>query len=294
MGIAHPAPPEALGSVADQIFGLLQGDDRAPIPTVGDHAYQHIWLQLVTGARKPGEHLSDVEIAASLGVSRTPVREALRRLVQEELVRADPRRGFWVREFSARDIVEFYDVRAALESLALQQGASLIRAVDLREQLDQVESIRGRLAANPVVDFLQHDFQFHNLMINTSENGRLIRILATLRAQVSIFQIRDTSFPERLVAALDGHERILQALLNGNQDLAASLLCVHIAESRDGVLADLFPDPGGGNGHRSDRAPDVRVTAPAPHRPPEGRTRHSQGTTILGDTSARKRSETRP
>ena len=65
MGTAQSASLDAIGSIAEQVFDLLWGEGRDPIPTVGDHAYQRIWLQLITGARQPGEHLSDVELAAS-------------------------------------------------------------------------------------------------------------------------------------------------------------------------------------------------------------------------------------
>jgi DNA-binding GntR family transcriptional regulator len=248
MGIVQPASSDALDSVADHIFDLLWGEERDPIPSAGDHAYQRIWRQLITGARQPGEHLSDVELAAELGVSRTPVREALRRLVEQELVRADPRRGFWVREFTTRDVREFYDVRAALEALALREGADRIAGADLQDQLDQIAALRGRLAEPPVLAFLQHDFQFHNLIIHASGNGRLIRLLASLRSQVSLFQIRDTGYAHRLAIALDGHERVLRALLEGDTIEAARRLDDHITMSRDGVLEDFFALPIGEHG----------------------------------------------
>jgi DNA-binding GntR family transcriptional regulator len=284
MRTEFPPLPGSIGAIAEQMLWLLQGNDRASIPTVGDHAYQHIWVELVTGARRPGEHLSDVEIAASLGISRTPVREALRRLVQEELVRADPRRGFWVREYSGSDIAEFYDVRSVLETLALRQGAHALSRDDLAEQLRHVESIRQRLATNPVRDFLQHDFQFHNLVIHSSGNGRLNRILATLRAQVSIFQIRDTGFTHRIPAALDGHERILNALLSNQVDLAASHLADHIADSRDAVIADFFPKEATDTSPPPGQPPAVRAFAPPNHRPKE-RARQTQAAAIHGEAS---------
>jgi DNA-binding GntR family transcriptional regulator len=237
--------PTTLAPIANQIYQFLWGEERDPLPTAGDHAYEQIWRQLITGARKPGERLSDVELAAQLGVSRTPVRQALQRLVQDELVRSDPRRGFWVREFTPTDVHEMYDVRAALEALAVQQGAANLRPADLREQCDRIAALRTQLAADPVVPFLQHDFQFHNLLIHASRNGRLIRILAALRSQVSFFQIRDTGYPYRMEAALSGHERVLLALLDGRIEVAAHLLADHIVESKSGVLADMFASADG-------------------------------------------------
>src|SRR5215211_4045067 len=113
--------PQAMDAIAVEIFDLLWGD--TPLPTAVDHAFSLIWRQLITGERIPGERLSDVELAAQLGVSRTPVRQALHRLAHYELVRFDPRRGFSVREFTAQDVHEMYDIRSALEVLALRQAA---------------------------------------------------------------------------------------------------------------------------------------------------------------------------
>jgi DNA-binding GntR family transcriptional regulator len=127
----------------------------------------------------------------------------------------------------------------------LRVGAGRIAGADLHLQLDQIASLRGDLAARPVLAFLQHDFQFHNLIIHSSGNGRLIRLLASLRSQVSLFQIRDTGYPHRLAIALDGHERVLRALLDGDVSEAARHLAGHITQSRDGVLEDFF-DPADG------------------------------------------------
>ena len=232
-----PVTPNA---IAEQVFGFLWGEERGPVPTAGDHAFERIWSQLIVGARKPGERLSDVELAGQLGVSRTPVRQALHRLAQNELVRFDPRRGFSVREFTAKDVHEMYDVRAALEAHALSQSAPRLRPADLQVRLDQIAQLRVQLAEAPVVPCLQEDFRLHNLLIHTSGNGRLIRMLAGLRSQVSFFQIRDAGYPHRLEMAMDGHERILLALLDGRPEDAADLLVAHIAEAKAAVLADMF------------------------------------------------------
>jgi DNA-binding GntR family transcriptional regulator len=227
-------------AIAEEIFEFLWGDERNPLPTAGDHAYRRIWRQLITGARRPGERLSDVELAGQLGVSRTPVRQALHRLAQDELVRFDPRRGFSVRVFTARDVHEMYDVRAALEALALRQAAPRLGAAEIRAQLVHIEQVRARLAERPVAVSLQHDFRLHNLLIHASGNGRLIRLLARLRSQVSVFQIRDAGYPHRLEMALDAHERVLVALLDGREEDAASLLDAHIVEAKEAVLSDMF------------------------------------------------------
>lgn len=230
-------PTETIGT---EIFHSLWGQERNPVPTAVDHAYERIWLQVIMGERQSGERLSDVELAAQIGISRTPVRQALHRLAQDELVHFDPRRGFWVRKFTARDINELYSVRGALEVLAVRLAVPHLRTEELETRLAELSAVRARLPEHPVALFLQHDFQLHNLWIRASRNGRLLRMLAALRSQVSLFQIRDTGYPWRMETALNDHERILHALIQDQTDQAADALADHIDSSKDGVLADIF------------------------------------------------------
>src|ERR671927_259312 len=103
--VAAPSP-EVLDDLYAVIFDLLRPSEAAHIPTALDHAYDMIWRQLIKGERRPGDRLPDTELAAQLGISRTPVRQALHRLAQEDLVRFDARRGFSVRAFTAKDVRE--------------------------------------------------------------------------------------------------------------------------------------------------------------------------------------------
>src|SRR5919199_4166478 len=115
--------PLTVDDLHSVFFDLVRPNHRSGLPTAVEHAYEMIWRQLIRGERKPGERLADTELAAQLGLSRTPVRQALHRLVQEDLVRLDARRGFSVRELTTQDVHEIYDVRGALEVLALRQAA---------------------------------------------------------------------------------------------------------------------------------------------------------------------------
>src|SRR5438270_6656796 len=117
------------------VFDLLRATHRDAIPTAVDHAYEMIWRQLIRGEHRQGERLTDTELAAQLGLSRTPVRQALHRLAQEELVRFDRRRGFSVRVFTPQDIHEIYDVRGALEALAIRLAAPHLSPQSIQSQL---------------------------------------------------------------------------------------------------------------------------------------------------------------
>jgi DNA-binding GntR family transcriptional regulator len=232
----------------DVFFDLLRSGERAVIPTAVDHAYEMIWRQLIRGERQPGDRLTDTELASQLGLSRTPVRQALHRLVQEDLVRLDARRGFSVREFSANDVIEIYQVRAVLEVLALRLAVPRLTAAQLRDQLDALRRVRDALQKErddrSVLLHLEADLKLHNLLIQASGNGRLIRILAGLRSQQTLFQYWDTSYPERNEAAADEHEVILLALTVGDTVKAEAALEQHISNARTRVLTDLFGTDG--------------------------------------------------
>ncbi len=227
-------------ALSDEVFETLWGNDRNALPTAVDYAYEQIWKQLVFAQEQKEQRLSDVVLAEKLGVSRTPVRQALDRLVQDGLVRLDPRRGFWVRAFTAQDIHEIYDLRGALEVLALHLAAPHLDPEDLKSQLTLLYQVRAQLDQNPVSLFLQCDFRLHTLFIRTSGNSRLIHYLSNLRSQFSMFQVKDTRNPLRMGPTLDDHEQILLALLDKDVEKAAELLAAHIARSKEYVLTDLF------------------------------------------------------
>lgn len=221
-------------------YDLLWGIERPALPTAVDHAYEIIWRQLLDGRHTEGARLADTELAAHLGLSRTPVRQALHRLEREGLVRFDPRRGFSVRVFQAQDVEEIYTMRGALEVLALRLAAPHLGREEVEAHLEALYRLRAHWQECPVALLLQSDIRLHNLLIHRSGNRLLIRTLAELRSQVSMFQYRDTSFPHRNRIALDDHERILLALLAGKTELAADYMAQHIVNAKDGVVADFF------------------------------------------------------
>jgi DNA-binding GntR family transcriptional regulator len=227
-------------NLSEEVFETLWGQDRSALPTAVDYAYKQIWKQLVFANEQKEQRLSDVVLAEKLGVSRTPVRQALERLVQDGLVRSDPRRGFWVRTFTAQDIHEIYDLRGALEVLALRLAAPQLDPADLKSQLALHQQVRAQIDQRPVSLFLQSDFRLHTFFIRASGNTRLIHYLSTLRSQFSVFQVKDTRNPKRMEPALRDHEKILLALLEGRIEHAADLLAAHIVHSKEFVLTDLF------------------------------------------------------
>ena len=227
-------------SLSAELFNLLWGQERIAMPTVVDYAYEEIWKRVIMIGGSEEQRLSDVTLAEQLKMSRTPVRQALERLVQEGLVRSDPRRGFWTNTFTTQDINEIYELRGALEVLAVRLAAPRLSQEDLMAQLEALYAVRAELDVHPVLRFLQVDIRLHMLITRASNNGRLIHSLSMLRSQLCMFQMQDTFYPERMVIALNDHEQVLLALLAGNVDEAADCLSRHIHHAKEGVLADIF------------------------------------------------------
>ena len=101
---------------------------------LGDQVYAIIWERIISGQLGPGDKLSDLRLSEDLGVSRTPVREALHRLAQNGIVRHESRRGFFLARFSSQDVAEVYDIRTALESLSVRLALPHLTDADLRLQ----------------------------------------------------------------------------------------------------------------------------------------------------------------
>src|SRR5438309_10733023 len=141
-------------SLSAELFNLLWGQERTAMPTVVDYAYEEVWKRVIMIGGSEEQRLSDVTLAEQLGMSRTPVRQALERLVQEGLVRSDPRRGFWTSTFTAQDIHEIYDLRGALEVLALRLAAPRLGQKDLMAHLEALYAVRAELEMRSVIRFL--------------------------------------------------------------------------------------------------------------------------------------------
>ncbi len=214
---------------------------------LGSDVYSILWDRILDRELHPGEKLSDLRLSEELGVSRTPVREALHRLVQDGIVIAEPNRGFFVASYDPSDIKEIYELRAALESFGLRSTARSVSPEQFKwtlEELGRVEELLRTAeddaarteAANA---FLEADRGFHVLLTEHSGNRRLISMLSGLWAQIAVFQkagLRITGWTE---LALAEHRAILNHLIEGNANAAASALEHHILSIRDRVLADF-------------------------------------------------------
>jgi DNA-binding GntR family transcriptional regulator len=214
---------------------------------LGDDVYQILWSRILSRDLHPGEKLSDLKLSAELGVSRTPVREALHRLLQDGVIRAEPNRGFFVTSFSARDIDEIFEIRAALEALALRSyiardpGANFDAAL---AELDEVARAIEAAVTNEEIRaanerFLVADQGFHKAIVEHSGNERLAGLINGLWAQIGVFQKAGTHVPGYIEVALRQHREIITLLRGQRHDEAIAALQGHIRDMKTRIIADI-------------------------------------------------------
>jgi DNA-binding GntR family transcriptional regulator len=196
--------------------------------TLRERALEALRSAITSGRYRPGDHLGEVELATHLGVSRGTVREALRHLQQEGLVTAGNRGMLRVNEISPTAVRELFQVRAALESLAVTEiirSADRARAVAaLREALARLESTEGDFAAN-----LEADLDFHLLLCQLSGNSMLVEAWRYLEGRVRVTIMNYESDEKPTMMSRDRHLPVVEAIESGDAKAAVGVVEQHMA-----------------------------------------------------------------
>ena len=191
------------------------------------------------GTLKPGERLMEIQLAEELGVSRTPIREAIRRLELEGFLVMVPRRGTYVADISIRDINEVFEIRKALDVLAAGLAAERITEEEL-EQLERLLVEIGEYIDNGDADgIVVADGKFHDILYRASRNDRLVGIINNLREQFTRFRSISMAYPGRIQNTLEEHRRLVEAI--GQRDAEQAQQCAreHLENAEQILLNDL-------------------------------------------------------
>ncbi|AET65812.1 transcriptional regulator [Desulfosporosinus orientis DSM 765] len=193
---------------------------------------------ILSGVLQPGERLMEIQLAEEMGVSRTPVREAIRKLELENFVVMIPRKGAYVAGVSSKDVADVFEIRSALEGLAAGLAAERITEDEL-EQMERVLFCRSNEGDMDLEEVVKSDTDFHALVYSASRNERLIQILANLREQIQRFRATSLAVPGRNKLALEEHRAIVEALRNHNSEEAQALAMAHIVTAEN-VMFDAL------------------------------------------------------
>jgi len=213
-------------------------------PSLQEKVYDHLKQAILAGEIQPGERLLETRLAKSLGVSRIPVREAIRKLEREGLVVAFPRRGVYASSLSARDVDEVYTVRAVLEGLAARLAAE--RRTD--QQLERLDAIvtemAGQAERGDSVGLFATGREFHRVVIEAAANDKLALLMDLMRSQIERIRKLRMQVSRRTHDIYREYAAIRDAIRRRDAEAAESEMRAHVERPRLDLLGMMGPVEG--------------------------------------------------
>ncbi len=208
-------------------YDYIKEDNDAFLP-LRDTVFNQLRLQILHGELKPGERLMEVALAERLGVSRTPVREAIRMLEQEGLAVLLPRRGAHVASINERQLEEMLEVRRTLETFTVNAACSRITLDELNDLKRANEEFAAAVKSGDVIRIAETDIIFHDRIAHYAGNSKIEDILHHLKEQLFRYKyeyLKDTTEYDHLVTE---HDMICDAFEHGSNDKAVEVIKLHI------------------------------------------------------------------
>ncbi len=215
-----------------------QPHEESVSATLSDHVFRHIQSAIVKGEIAPGSKISETELARAYGISRGPLREAIRRLEGQRLLVRVPHAGARVVSLNPNELLELYEIRESLEGLACRLATERMTDAEideLRRVLETHERDEAFLAGRGYYQ-QEGDFDFHYRIIQGSGNRTLANLLCNeLYQLVRMYRIQFSALPNRPRQAFSEHHRILDAIAERDGELAELLMRRHIAASKRNI-----------------------------------------------------------
>lgn len=200
--------------------------------------YEELKMQILTGTIIPGTRMMEVELAEDMGVSRTPIREAIRKLEKEGLVTIEPRKGAYASMISTEDMVEILEVRQDLEGLAAFFAADRMTEEQMRELVDTSESYNDAVTRGSMDDMIKYDTKFHRIIVDSSNNKILVQMIEQLQELVLRFRYIYYDNFKRAENMPEEHAEILNAIRNKDADKARQAADIHIDRLKELVIKE--------------------------------------------------------
>ena len=211
-----------------------------------ERAYTEIRRRLLQRDYAPGVRLSESELSEVCGVSRTPVREALRRLALEYFVRIEPNRGAFVIDWSREDIADMFEMRAMLEGLSARKAASKATTLQIQQMtdiIDKIDKLAKKNSKNMMSSFLELNRKFHDVVFSASGSPRLTDVISRFVEQAVVVRTAAQFTPEDILRSNQHHQELLHAIRSKNGVLAETIMRVHILAAgnqyRDTYMLDV-------------------------------------------------------
>jgi len=194
---------------------------------------------IMTGELPPGTRLIEVELARQLGVSRGPLREAMRILETEGLLESSPGRGSSVTQFSEKDIREVYSLRAVLEQEAIRLAAMYSKDEDLNQLQIILDALFEAAEDGNLSKVTELDFQFHTQIWKMADHQLLMQVLQGITTQIRMFLAVQTHLYNDLAEGISDHQKLLDSLKNSDGESGAQIMKNHLQVAEDVILSHL-------------------------------------------------------
>lgn len=203
----------------------LSMDEYLPLRDV---VFTTLRQAILRGELKPGERLMEIQLANKLGVSRTPIREAIRKLELEGLVLMIPRKGAEVAEITEKNLRDVLEVRESLEVLAVQLACERMTPEVLEELKVAAKEFEDVIATDDITNIAEADVKFHDVVYHATDNQRLIQLLNNLREQMYRYRVEYLKKSTVRPKIIREHEELIKHIENHDKEKAAENICKHI------------------------------------------------------------------
>jgi DNA-binding GntR family transcriptional regulator len=218
------------------------GKVEAAWEAVSDSVFARLSEAIMSGELAPGSKISEPEVARRFGISRAPLREAIRSLEERNLVTRIPRQGARVISLTPERIHQIFVIREAIEGMAAREAATRITDEEIAALRAGLERQRGATRESGAYPFKTLDTDYHAAIVRASRNEFLTKfLLEDYYALIEICRRRQRSSPERAQQSLVEHGRIVDALAERDPDLAEMLIRRHVAAAREHLIQHLPP-----------------------------------------------------
>jgi DNA-binding GntR family transcriptional regulator len=213
---------------------------KHPVP-VRERVYERIKTSILSGHLNPGEKLTEEHLAKTLGVSRTPVREALHKLESEGLIKVRKKRGFVVSRDSKEEVEELFELRSILEGYTLRVISESISEETLYQLEAFIRNAEEGLKRKKIEDVFKWNTRFHDTLHELVVNKtRLHRLIVNIRKYVLRHRKDTLQYPDGGRRSVEGHKKIVMALKLKDSDLCERVMREHIQEAKEDALQTLF------------------------------------------------------
>lgn len=210
-----------------------------------EKTYEFLKEKVLSGQFRPGDRLTEEYLAAELGVSRTPVREALHKLEREGLVRPLETRGFCVPRDTREEIEEVFELRTILEGYALRTVCRHIKKETLNKLDAIIEKAEKAYQGRKIDDVFKYNTQFHDTLHGLiAHKPRLLALMVDLRQYILRYRKDTLQHMQGARRSIDGHRKIMMSLRLGDEDLCERIMREHVQEARADALHTLFGKDG--------------------------------------------------